>query len=234
MIEIIPNWHPIFVHFSIGLLFTSVILFFGSIFLSDQSSLRGHLQLVARYNLWIGYAAALVTAFFGWLAYNSVAHDTPSHEAMTLHRNWALITLAVFLPVVLWSVFLFKQIKNGSWFFIMFLSIAALFLARTGWLGSEAVYRYGLGVMSLPQSEGDGHSHEHGEAIEGAQSEALESMGNHVDSNIDLPTEHQHSHDQSAIEVENIDLEPKIKSEEEEIVQEPVIQNTDNHSGHQH
>ena len=36
-------------------------------------------------------------------------------------------------------------------------------LIITGWLGSEAVYRYGLGVMSLPvvESNTDGHDHQH-------------------------------------------------------------------------
>jgi uncharacterized membrane protein len=103
MIEIIPNWHPVFVHFTIGLLFTSTLLFVVAQILPDKLILRDQLQMVAHWNLWIGYAMALITAVFGWVAYNSVTHDAPSHEAMTLHRNWALLTLGIFLPVVIWS-----------------------------------------------------------------------------------------------------------------------------------
>jgi uncharacterized membrane protein len=154
MIEIIPNWHPVFVHFTIGLLFTSILLFVVAQILPDKLILRDQLQMVAHWNLWIGYAMALITAVFGWVAYNSVTHDAPSHEAMTLHRNWALLTLGIFLPVVIWSAVSFHQINNPTWVFVLVLLIPALFLARTGWLGAEAVYRYGLGVLSLPQSEG--------------------------------------------------------------------------------
>lgn len=167
MIEIIPNWHPIFVHFTIGLLFTSILLFLTGGILFDKPDLREQLWTVGRWNLWIGYAVALVTAFFGWLAYNSVTHDAASHEVMTVHRNWALTTLAIFLPVVLWSLFSYQQKKSTTWLFILVLVIGSLFLARTGWLGAELVYRHGLGVMSLPKAdehvhgESSQHTHEH-------------------------------------------------------------------------
>lgn len=31
----------------------------------------------------------------------------------------------------------------------------------TAWHGAEVVYRYGIGVLSLPKSEGKGHQHSH-------------------------------------------------------------------------
>lgn len=177
MIEIIPNWHPVFVHFTIGLLFTAILLFILAQLLPEKLVLRNHLRTVALWNLWIGYAFALVTAVFGWLAYNSVAHDAPSHEAMTLHRNWALITLAVFLPVVMWSMLSYRQRNNPTWLFVLLLLIPAYFLGKTGWLGAEVVYRYGIGVMSLPQPEDKNHAH-NGEA---AMVEEMERSG-HSDS----------------------------------------------------
>lgn len=160
MIEIIPNWHPVFVHFTIGLLFTAILLFIFAQFLTGKPVLRIQLRTVALWNLWMGYGFALVTAVFGWLAYNSVAHDAPSHEAMTIHRNWALITLAIFLPVVLWSALSSRQRNNPTWVFALLLLIPGLFLVRTSWLGAEAVYRYGLGVMSLPEPKGENHEQE--------------------------------------------------------------------------
>jgi len=182
MIEIIPNWHPMFVHFTIGLLFTSIFLFLVTQILPDKIILHDHLQIVALWNLWIGYGIALVTAVFGWLAYNSVAHDTPSHEAMTIHRNWALLTLGIFLPIVMWSVVSCRQRIKLTWIFILLLLIPAAFLARTGWLGAEAVYRYGLGVISLPQSEGKDHFHDD------------PSMGEKMDHSGPKEQKHDHSH----------------------------------------
>ncbi|MCF6301365.1 MAG: hypothetical protein L3J52_09655 [Proteobacteria bacterium] len=37
--------------------------------------------------------------------------------------------------------------------------IAFLLLGITAFKGGELVYRYGLGVMSLPEVEGEGHAH---------------------------------------------------------------------------
>ena len=233
MIEIIPNWHPIFVHFTVALLSLAVGFHLIYPLLSD-GKIKQQINIMGHWNLWLGTGFGIITAIAGWFAYNSVAHDAPSHAAMTVHRNWALVTISLFIFMAAWS--LWSNIKNRQpgKVFLLGLLIAGILLFSTAWHGAESVYRYGLGVMSLPQSEGDGHSHEHGEATEGTQSEVLQSMENHVDSNIEILSEDQHSDDQSAIEIENIVPELKIESEAEKTVQEPVIQNTDDHSGHQH
>jgi hypothetical protein len=100
----------------------------------------------------------------GWFAYNSVAHDATSHAAMTLHRNWAVPTALLFLVLAISSINLARKRIMPSFKFLSVSVIAAVLLMVTGWLGAEAVYRYGLGVMSLPQVEAgaDGHNHSHG------------------------------------------------------------------------
>ncbi len=160
MFDVIPNWHPILVHFTIALLFISVCFY---VLASILKKNRWHDQwlMVANWNLWIGGVFAILTAIAGWFAYNSVVHDSPSHAAMTVHRNWALATLAVFVLLAVWS--LRKNIKKEEPK-ILFLSIAifgAGLLMTTGWLGAESVYRYGLGVMALPQVENHGHGGGH-------------------------------------------------------------------------
>jgi len=45
-----------------------------------------------------------------------------------------------------------------------------MLLANTAWHGAENVYRYGLGVMSLPQQESEGHAHNH-EVLDNGQSQ---------------------------------------------------------------
>lgn len=175
MFEVIPNWHPIFVHFAIALLSMSTI-FFVLLKIMHQHPLYEQFRIMAYWNLWLGTGFAIVTAIAGWFAYNSVAHDTPSHEAMTEHRNWALITLSVFVIISVLSIRQYKSIKDTSIIFTSIMVMAFVLLASTGWRGSEAVYRYGLGVMSMPQSEGDGHAHEH--PAEGNQ---------HSDTLIDAP-----------------------------------------------
>jgi len=163
MVEIIPNWHPIFVHFTIALLSLSVVFYLVA-FIKQTSPLQTHWHTYARWNLWLGAGFSIATAIAGWFAYNSVTHDTPSHAAMTDHRNWALITISVFLVLAAWEFYRHRHSAKTSWIYFAVLLSGALLLASTGWRGGELVYRYGLGVMALPQAESHDHvaaDHEH-------------------------------------------------------------------------
>ncbi|MFP5345027.1 MAG: DUF2231 domain-containing protein [Gammaproteobacteria bacterium] len=165
MIEIIPNWHPIFVHFTVAL-WSLAVLFSVSLPFIKSPSLHAEWIVLARWNLWLGSAFAIVTAVSGLLAFNSVAHDTPSHAAMSEHRNWALSTLALFLLLTLWSVWRYRRkVVTASTPFLVAMLLALVLLATTAWHGAEVVYRYGIGVKSLPKAEaqdgaGDGHDHD--------------------------------------------------------------------------
>ncbi len=161
MPEIIPNLHPIFVHFTVALLSLAVGLFIITPFV--KSPLQEQWQTVARWSLWFGAIITIITGFTGLYAYNTVAHDTPSHLAMTDHRNWAVVTIVLFLGLASWSAIWIRKGKNLGAIFILSMLIAGGVLASTAWRGGEVVYRYGLGVMSLPQSSGESHDHAHGE-----------------------------------------------------------------------
>lgn len=160
MIEIIPNWHPIFVHFTVALFSIATLFYVLSQVVSDKK-LQTQWYTVAKWNLWVGALISVLTVIAGWQAYNTVDHDTPSHLAMTDHRNWAMVTFIFFLLLAGWSYVLDKSGRNKNWLFVGLMVIASGVLASTAWRGGEVVYRYGLGVMSLPQVEGEGHAHEH-------------------------------------------------------------------------
>lgn len=162
MTEIIPNWHPVFVHFTVALLIIATIAHLLSHFLPDGELVR-QLTIVARWNLWFGVGFTLLTVAAGWYAYATVSHDAPSHIAMTEHRNWAMATFVLFLGVAGWEYYLSRRGKGKGWLFTGLLAIAAGLLLSTAWHGGELVYRYGLGVMSMPKPEGAGNAHAHGE-----------------------------------------------------------------------
>jgi uncharacterized membrane protein len=157
MIEIIPNWHPIFVHYTVAFLSISPLLFALNYFLPADSSYKEKSFIIARWSLYLGSIITIGTLTAGWDAYNSVAHDVPSHAAMTDHKNWAFVTAAIFTSLALWA-FNTKRKDQMSFLFIALIIAASTLLAATGYKGGELVYRYGLGVMSLPQSE-SGHAH---------------------------------------------------------------------------
>lgn len=159
MPEIIPNVHPIFVHFTVALLSLSVGLHvIGHFF---KGPLVDQWRIVARWTLWFGAGITLITGLAGLYAYNTVDHDTASHAAMTVHRNWAVFAIAFFFILAVWSIIKTRQKQNLGIVFIAAMVIAGGVLGSTAWHGGEVVYRYGLGVMSLPKVEGEGHAHKH-------------------------------------------------------------------------
>ncbi len=163
MIEIIPNWHPIFVHFTVALLSTSLGLFILATVLGKKG-IDEPLIIVARWNLWIGALISIITVAAGWYAYNTVAHDTPSHLAMTEHRNLAMITFALMIPLAIWSFITFRKQQQPAITFVAAFLVVGGLLGATAWHGGEVVYRYGLGVMSLPKTDSHDHgAHSHGE-----------------------------------------------------------------------
>jgi len=163
MPEIIPNWHPIFVHFSVALLSLSVLVYWLSHF--SSGTMQRESAIVARWALWLGALAAVFTGVAGIVAYNSVAHDTTSHLAMTEHRNWALPTITLFVLLAAWSMLQHVKGRTVNTMFLLGLLLAGGLLASTAWHGAELVYRYGLGVMSLPDTDAHDHAgHAHGES----------------------------------------------------------------------
>lgn len=159
MFEIIPNWHPLFVHFTVALVSLATGLFAVTPFM--KSPLKEQWRTVARWNLWFGAGFTIITGLAGLYAYNTVAHDTPSHAAMTEHRNWAIVTITLILSLAIWSIIRVRRNQALGTVFIAVMVITGGVLAVTAWHGGEVVYRYGLGVMSLPKTEGEGHAHEH-------------------------------------------------------------------------
>ena len=160
MIDIIPNWHPIFVHYTVALISISALCYFIGFF-AKQYSFGKELLIVGRWCIWIGALATIATVIAGFIAYYSVAHDTPSHEAMTIHRNWAIATFVVILMATAWSAWMHIKSRTASFVFVLFMIIAFSLVSVTAWHGAELVYRYGIGVRSLPNSTGKGHQHSH-------------------------------------------------------------------------
>jgi len=156
--DIIPNWHPIFIHFTIALFSIATLLIVGSLFMKHHCKSK---ILDAGYiNLWLGCLSTVAAVLAGFQAYNTVTHDAISHAAMTDHRNWAMLTASIFLILTLWSIKLYRHNNKQNLLFMGCLVIATMLLSITGWKGAEVVYRYGIGVMSLPKTEVHPHHKE--------------------------------------------------------------------------
>ena len=149
MPTILPNWHPITVHFAIALLIVSTVLTLAAS-LGRQQSWANAAATVARWNLALGVLAALAALATGWNAYNTVTHDDPSHANITVHLKWAFAAAGGYLIVALLAFFDRRRSAGMNAAVAIVSMISAGLLAVTGWYGGENVYRYGLGVAALP------------------------------------------------------------------------------------
>lgn len=170
MIEVIPNWHPAFVHFPIAFASASVFFFVAAKLVTEEKLAAQYLAS-GRWMLWGAAIFACIAAVFGWLAFNSVEHDEAGHLAMTAHRNWALGTLGALILLSAWTVWFRRFSVKPTFGFLILLIVGWLLVLSTAWHGAELVYRHGIGVMALPDVHGEhdgiglvhehGHEHEH-------------------------------------------------------------------------
>lgn len=161
MIEVIPNWHPLFVHFPIALISLTAFFHVAAILLRNQSRFATHCALLAHSTLWLGALAAYPTVVFGWLASNSVDHDAAGHAAMMRHRSWALATLLTLTVLAGFDAWRHKVDASPAWQFAVSVVLAWALVASTAWRGAELVYRHGLGVLAVPaQAESGRHEDE--------------------------------------------------------------------------
>jgi uncharacterized membrane protein len=170
MIEIIPNWHPILVHFTIALLTIATLLFLFSAIFGRGRALPG-LEATANWNLWLGAALTALTIAAGLQAAGSVAHDDAAHLAMENHKLWALGTGGLFIVLALWNAVRVRREQRAGLAFVALLLVAVAGLAGTGLRGADLVFRHGLGVMSLPDVAGDSGGHEHEDGAEHSHGE---------------------------------------------------------------
>ena len=177
MIDLVPNWHPVWVHFTVGLLGGGVIFYLLSI--AGRSSAWGARALAAAY--WCtgaGIVFAVAALLTGWWAMNSVAHDDPAHANMLVHRNWAFGTAAVFVIAGLW-MWVRRRQTGASFGVLALLLVAFAGLTVTGYEGGQNVFEHGLGVQRLPATGGHDHAaHGHGS---GTDSGGEQSSSGHAD-----------------------------------------------------
>ena len=160
MIEIIPNWHPVFVHFTVALISVAAFFYCAGCFFHNKRW-GNEMTIAGRWCLWTGTLAAIATVAAGFIAYYTVAHDAPSHNAMVIHRNWALATLSMIGVVFIWSLLNYLKDATAKLSFCLGMLLTFMFVLITAWHGAELVYRYGLGVSSLPKIEQINHPHSH-------------------------------------------------------------------------
>ena len=170
--QIIPNFHPIVVHFPIALTIIAFLLSIAA-YVRRNHPVSAQLAAAGHFVLWLASIGAAAAVLFGWLAFNSIAnHDDAGHAAMLLHRSWAVPTAIGLVLLASWDAWKYRVNELISVPMLILLLLLSQAIAVTGWLGGEVVYRHGIGVLSMPSS-GSGHAH-HGDADVNASSQSKE------------------------------------------------------------
>lgn len=189
-----PNIHPVFVHFALALIVTAALC--AVIALVSRSPERRRSAMHASdWMLSIGVVAVAASVAAGLQAYYTVAHDGPSHVAMTDHRNWALASAVLVAAIALWRYVTRRAVQSRL--FVAGLVVAAIVVGATAARGGALVYQYGLGVAALPEVSGDGHDHhdhgghDHGDTVATADQND-DQAHDHAAASATEPDRHEH------------------------------------------
>lgn len=148
---ILPGWHPIVVHFPLGLVVTGALLLLAARILRQERH-AATLATVGSWNLCLGAFAALVALATGLAATLHLQVGPAAHQAISLHMRWAMFTTLALLLLAVWRGAGSAQESRPSWIFIVILLAATAALVVTGYRGGQNVYRHGVGVAGPADS----------------------------------------------------------------------------------
>lgn len=184
-IAAMDNLHPMLVHFPIAFLPAFLI-----IDLAGTWFKKTEWRVVASWLLYMGAISTVVTVISGFIAGNSVMHGDNVHDIMETLELYGIVTLVLVFVLSIWRWIGGSRMRGGA--NVLFLIVAAVLCAimlLAADLGGLLVYKYGIGVESIPdQIEIQEHEH-HPHSQEESISEQME-LKEHADQ--------PHGHDESA------------------------------------
>lgn len=150
MIEIVPNWHPMVVHFALALPMSATLLYAVARLAGERAFAAGAVT-AAHWMLGLGIAALWLAIGTGMAAQLGVTMDAAAARAVSTHQYWGWGTAIVFSSALpLWTAGHPRRVAPA---FLLLCAFGSGCAVVTGYLGGENVYRHGVGVERLPASE---------------------------------------------------------------------------------
>lgn len=143
------HFHPIFVHFSLSLLFIASLLFILAALYRGRTWTERCLT-VARWNFWIGIVMVILTVITGLAASATVPNiNELTRSAIHLHFFSAVLTVLLYLTLAffLWRSQQKHLAPSNKWTCALVVGIALLI--STGYLGGRLVFNNGVGVNAI-------------------------------------------------------------------------------------
>ena len=136
------NWHPVFVHFPIGLWVGALIFEAIAVLRSSEDWHRTAARL-----LYLGTLCAFAAVGTGLLAEEAVPEASPAHEVMELHEKLMFATTSVAVALCGLAFFKRKDFSAGMRkIFLAGLLVLAALMTLGADRGAQMVYQYGVSV----------------------------------------------------------------------------------------
>jgi uncharacterized membrane protein len=148
--------HPMVVHFPIAYLMTSI-----AVELAFVVTKRDGLRVAAHWLVYLGALSAMAAVGAGYLAAETLGHDSPGHDLVHDHRNiMVAMTIGLFLTAIaLAALKIFREGKFRKALLPILLVLGGV-MAFGADKGGTLVYTYGTGVnpqasQSMQPRQGD-------------------------------------------------------------------------------
>jgi uncharacterized membrane protein len=145
MMQLVPGWHPVIVHFPLALIVTAACCFSAARVLRTSST-AGTLAMVGTWTLGFGALGLLFALGTGLAAVIDLRVGAAAHQAISSHVKSAILSAVLVLSAAVWRGAGAAPEARPSWGFMLVMWLATSSLIVTGYRGGQNVYRYGVGV----------------------------------------------------------------------------------------
>lgn len=155
------NLHPLFTHFPIALLVSSLGFYLlGLVFKKE------HFLKTGQWTLYFGTTGAAAAVWTGLQAANTVSHDETSHAILMAHQYLGITVLVLSALLSLWLLISKSSLPKAKPLFVGGLFLIATLLLQQVDFGGRLVFFHGVGmgrksVMSKNVEHHDHSTHQH-------------------------------------------------------------------------
>jgi uncharacterized membrane protein len=147
-----PHLHAVVIHFPIALLIVAFLSELISIFNKNQFFKNASLYLLI-----LGTLGTIIAYISGSYAGDGMT-DGLLQEPLDMHEDAALITLLLAIITTLFRVTMFYfnyQKPWAKWLSFLLFTVLIAYVARTGYLGGQLVFKHGAGIELVLPDFGD-------------------------------------------------------------------------------
>lgn len=154
-LAVMPNIHPLVVHFPIAFLSAFFILD-----LVASSTNNENWRKTASTLLYFGVISVFAAVAAGFQAAETLPHDAATHEIMEKHEHYGLTVAFLTIILTIWRLFAKTNIRGfGNFIHLLLAALIVLIMSLGADLGGLMVYGHGAGVKVMDSRS---FQHDHG------------------------------------------------------------------------